>query len=48
MQNFETFTIDEDRYNLSEMAEIIKSHHFIPIVEPGILYQKGNAYKKGH
>ena len=30
------------------MAEITDSHHFIPIVEPGILYNSGVAYSEGH
>ncbi len=44
MEDFEDFSIDEDRFPLSDMATIKKKYRYIPIIDAGIKIN-GFAYQ---
>ncbi len=47
MSHFEDFTVNEKKFPLSEMAEIIQGHHYIPIIDAGIKVGDGKGYTEG-
>ena len=44
MADFEDFSIDEDRFPLSDMATIKKKYRYVPIIDAGIKIN-GFAYQ---
>ena len=47
MIDYEDFTIDEQRFNLSRMNSILQNYHYIPIIDAGIKVNNGTAYTEG-
>ena len=47
MKDYETFTIDEQKFPLDQMAQILQNYHYIPIIEPSIRFGQGYAYEEG-
>lgn len=47
MIDYEDFTIDESRFPLDRMANIIARYHYIPIIDAGIKVNNGTAYTQG-
>lgn len=47
MIDYEDFTIDETKFPLDRMANIIGKYHYIPIIDAGIKVNDGVAYNQG-
>ena len=47
MKDYQTFTIDEERFPLDRMNKILENYHYIPIVQPSIRLGQGYAYEEG-
>lgn len=47
MVDYEDFTIDESRFNLTRMTNLLKNYHYIPIIDAGIKVNNGTAYTEG-
>lgn len=47
MIDYEDFTIDETKFPLDRMADIISKYHYIPIIDAGIKVNDGVAYNQG-
>ena len=47
MLNYEDFTIDETKFPLNEMKDLIKNVHYIPIMDAGILIGNSTFYTEG-
>ena len=47
MVDYEDFTIDESRFPLDRLKEIMKNYHYIPIIDPGIKVNDGIPYLEG-
>lgn len=47
MVDYEDFTIDERRFPLNEMKEILTKYKYIPIIDAGIKVNDGYAYTEG-
>jgi alpha-glucosidase (family GH31 glycosyl hydrolase) len=47
MVDYEDFTIDESRFNLTRMTNLLKNYHYIPIIDAGIKVNNGTAYTQG-
>jgi hypothetical protein len=44
MIDYEDFTIDESRFPLDKIANILSKYHYIPIIDAGIKVNDGRAY----
>lgn len=47
MVDYEDFTIDESRFPLDQMKQILTKYRYIPIIDAGIKVNDGYAYTEG-
>lgn len=47
MIDYEDFTIDESRFQLDQMRQILSKYKYIPIIDAGIKVNDGVAYNEG-
>lgn len=47
MIDYEDFTIDENRFPLEGLKEIMKDYHYVPIIDAGVKVTDGTAYNEG-